>query len=198
MFFFCFFFLYFLASALCLFWVMGVVPYTKHHDSISVVWVWVGTLQSARVSLRFLVRYRNSKPPMRSGFFPPKLELYFFDFSGTWTSCSDGTWRALIVLKNYCRPKRLHWVGRHKMKSNFQSFVVNYTLAKVWRFLTRSLLESFMKNTKPNNVWGLNLKVNFSVRRHFVDLVAPFLVNFQIVNTIECLQSVKFTIAYPC
>ena len=118
--FFFFSFLYFLASALCLFWVMGVVPYTKHHDSISVVWVWVGTLQSARVSLRFLVRYRNSKPPMRSGFFPPKLELYFFDFSGTWTSCSDGTWRALIVLKNYCRPKRLHWVGRHKMKSNFQ------------------------------------------------------------------------------
>ena len=94
--FFCFFvfFLYFLASALCLFWVMGVVPYTKYHDSISVVWFWVGTLQSARVSLRFLVRYCNSKPPMRSGFFPPKLELCFFDFSGTWTSCSDGTWRA--------------------------------------------------------------------------------------------------------
>lgn len=45
------------ASALCVFWFMGVVPHAKHHDSVFAVWFWTGVVQSTRVSLRVLVSH---------------------------------------------------------------------------------------------------------------------------------------------
>lgn len=47
----------FVASTFCLFWFMGVVPYSEHYDSVSAVWVWTGAVQSTRVSLCVLVNH---------------------------------------------------------------------------------------------------------------------------------------------